>query len=263
MAMKIKNASFLLLLLLTGFVLQAQNNVWKNKQAAITLTYDDALNVHIDKVAPLLDSLGFKATFYIIGSSPAFTRRIADWRRVAQHGHELGNHTLFHPCAGNKPGRDWVHPDHDLAKYTIQRMTDEIMMNQALLEATDGKKKRSMACPCGETSIGDSSYLFKAKEYFVATRDGTPDAAAVNAFKPFNIEFIGPSGQTGQELIAAMKKAIDHKALLVIVFHGVGGDHSINVSQEAHRELLLYIKQHESQIWVAPFMEVAEFMQGK
>ena len=80
MAMKIKNASFLLLLLLTGFVLQAQNNVWKNKQAAVTLTYDDALNVHIDKVAPLLDSLGFKATFYIIGSSPAFTRRIADWR---------------------------------------------------------------------------------------------------------------------------------------------------------------------------------------
>lgn len=249
------------LLLHTG-CMQAQNNVWKNKQAAVALTYDDALNVHLDKVIPQLDSFGFKGTFYLIGASPAFTKRIPDWRKAASRGHELGNHTLFHPCAGNRPGRSWVQPDHDLAKYTVQRATDEIMMNQALLEATDGKKKRTLACPCGESSIADSSFLSSAREYFVATRDGTPDAVRVNGFKPYKVEWISADASTETQLVAAMKKAMDNGALLVIVFHGVGGEHSINISLEAHRELMRYIKQNESKIWVAPFLDIAQHMQG-
>mgnify|MGYP001217441815 CR=1 FL=1 len=250
------------LLLLHANCMQAQNNSWKNKQAAVALTYDDALNVHLDKVIPQLDSFGFKATFYLIGASPGFTNRIADWRKAAAKGHELGNHTLFHPCAGNKPDRSWVKPDHDLAKYTVQRAADEIMMNQALLEATDGKKKRTLACPCGESSIADSSFLFAAKEYFVATRDGTPDAVAVNQFKPANVQWIMADASTENQLVDAMKKAVDNNALLVIVFHGVGGEHAINISLDAHRNLMRYIKQNESKIWVAPFLEIAEYMQG-
>ena len=38
---------------------------WNGKQAAIVLTYDDALNVHLDNAIPLLDTLGFKGTFYL------------------------------------------------------------------------------------------------------------------------------------------------------------------------------------------------------
>ena len=39
---------------------------WNNKKCAVALTYDDALNVHLDNAIPLLDSLGLKATFYIM-----------------------------------------------------------------------------------------------------------------------------------------------------------------------------------------------------
>lgn len=261
--MKTKLATGLLSLLLAFGSLHAQNNVWKNKQAAVALTYDDALNIHLDKVVPQLDSFGFKGTFYIIGSSTAFTNRLNDWRKAAGRGHELGNHTLFHPCAGNRPGREWVKPDQDLSKYTVQRAANEVMMNNALLEAVDGRKKRSMACPCGESSIGDSSYLFKSKDFFVATRDGTPDAVQVNAFKTYTVEWAIADAQRENTLVAAMKKAVDDKALLIIVFHGVGGEHPINISLEAHRELLRYIKQNESKIWVAPFVEIAEWMQSK
>jgi peptidoglycan-N-acetylglucosamine deacetylase len=250
-----------LTLLISLFLYSCTSNAqWKGKQAAVALTYDDALNVHLDKVIPQLDSFGFKGTFYLIGASPAFTRRIPDWRKAAAKGHELGNHTLFHPCLGNRPGREWVQPDRDLAKYTIQRASDEIMMNNALLEATDGKKKRTLACPCGESAIADSSFLFKAKEYFVATRDGTPDANRVNAFKTTKIEWISALAETESQLIPAMQKAIDNRALLIIVFHGVGGEHPLNISLEKHRELMRFIKQNESKIWVAPFLEIAESM---
>ena len=44
----------------------AQSNAaWQGKKCAVVLTYDDALNVHLDNVIPLLDSLNFKGTFYL------------------------------------------------------------------------------------------------------------------------------------------------------------------------------------------------------
>src|SRR5262245_34542455 len=141
----------LIILLCAGLFSCAQNNnSWKNKKCAVVLTYDDALNGHLDKVIPALDSFGFKATFYIIGSSDAFTKRIPEWRKAAARGHELGNHTLFHPCYGKRPGREWVSAEYDLNNYTMRRITEEIKTTNALLEATDGKTKRTFGCPCGD-----------------------------------------------------------------------------------------------------------------
>jgi len=257
--MKIKRHFLIACLLLTGCTQYAQNTTpWKNKKCAVALTYDDALNIHLDKVIPALDSVGFKGTFYLIGSSDAFTKRIPEWRKAAANGHELGNHTLFHPCYGKRPGREWVRPDYDLNNYTMQRVTDEIKINNALLEATDGKKKRTLACPCGDSKVGDSSFLYRVKDNFVAVRDGGPDAADVNGFGGVNFQGMAPNQNSGAELIAAVKKAMEDHAFLVFVFHGVGGDHNINISSEAHRELLQFLKQNESQVWVAPFIDIAE-----
>lgn len=259
--MQIAKASLVLLLLLNVFAGCAQNRPnWNNKKCAVALTYDDALHNHLDKVIPTLDSAGFKATFYIIGSSPAFTQRIPDWRKAAANGHELGNHTLFHPCFGQRPGREWVKPDYDLNNYSMERVVNEIKMNSALLEATDGKKQRSLACPCGDTQVGDSSFLYKVKNDFVGMRDGTPDADDVNGFGRRTIQWMMPNGSTGKELIDAVKKAMNSNALFVFIFHGVGGDHSINISEEAHRELIQFLKQNESQIWIAPFVDIAAYM---
>jgi peptidoglycan/xylan/chitin deacetylase (PgdA/CDA1 family) len=91
---------FGLIVLLATSTLPAlgQNNgPWRGKQCAVVLTYDDALNVHLDKVIPALDSLDLKGTFYLSGFSPSFRTRVKDWSVVAQSGHELGNHTLYHP----------------------------------------------------------------------------------------------------------------------------------------------------------------------
>jgi peptidoglycan-N-acetylglucosamine deacetylase len=250
-------------LMLTGCTQYAQTiTSWNNKKCAVALTYDDALNIHLDKVIPSLDSAGFKATFYLIGSSDAFTKRIPEWRKAAGRGHELGNHTMYHPCYGKRPGREWVRPDYDLNNYTMQRMTDEIKMNSALLEATDGKKKRTLACPCGDSKVGDSSYLYKVKDNFVAMRDGTPDADDVNGFGAAKIQWIAPAGHTGEQLVDAVKRAMESNAMLIFVFHGVGGEHSINVSQQAHSQLLQFLKQNESQVWVAPFIDIAEYIKA-
>ena len=48
--------------------------------------------------------------------------------------------------------------------------------------------------------------------------------------------------------------------LLVFLFHGVGGGHSINVSLDAHSKLLHFLKQNENNIWIASMVDVAEYI---
>jgi sialate O-acetylesterase len=48
--------------------------------------------------------------------------------------------------------------------------------------------------------------------------------------------------------------------LLVILFHGVGGGNSLNVSLPAHREFLQYLKKNQKDIWIAPMIEIAEYI---
>ena len=243
------------------FSTYAQDNaVWHDKKCAVVLTYDDALNVHLDNAIPLLDSLGFKATFYLSGFFPSFRERVKDWTSVAREGHELGNHTLFHPCEGRAPGREWVKPDYDLNKYTVQRIVDEIQMANTLLEALDGKTKRTFAYPCGDMKAGDSSYVDKIKESFIAARGVEGKMQKINEIDLFNVGAYLVNGQSGDGLIGLVEKAVATNTLLVFLFHGVGGEHNLNVTLEDHRKLLYFLKQNEKDIWVAPLIEIAEYV---
>lgn len=253
----IKNffVTFSLVLAFTGIQAQTKTE-WKNKKCAVSLTYDDALNVHLDNAVPLLDSLGFKGTFYLSVYFPGFRDRMPDWKKASQRGHELANHTLFHPCIGNMPGREWVNPERDLSKYTVQRMTDEMRMTNIVLQSIDGKTKHTFAYPCGDTKIGDSSYI--DKKDFVAARGTKAEMLHIAQIDLYNVGCYPINGESGDQLIQLVKQAMESGTLLVFLFHGVGGEHNLNVSLEAHRALLKFLKANEKDIWVAPFIEIAE-----
>lgn len=240
----------------------AQNkNVWNSKRCAVALTYDDALNVHLDKTIPALDSVNLKGTFYLTASSKAFSNRIKEWRVAADQGHELANHTLFHPCTGT-PQRNFVTADNDLSKYSIRRINDEMRMTNTVLEAVDGKKKRTFAYPCGDTKIRDSLYLTPSRSEFVAARGVKPQMQSLDKIDVYEVGSFMINGQSGQQLIDLVKKAMETNTFLVFLFHGVGGEHSLNVSLEAHSQLLHFLKNNEKEIWIAPFIEIAEYVKN-
>jgi peptidoglycan-N-acetylglucosamine deacetylase len=236
---------------------------WNNKKCAVVLTYDDALNVHLDNAIPLLDSLGLRGTFYITAYAPASKNRLNDWKNAAAKGHELGNHTLFHPCIGKRPGREWVDEERDLNNYSMQRLLEEIRMTNAFLQALDGKTKRTFAYPCGDMTVRDSSYVENIHSDFVAARGVQNEMYTFNSAQRFNVGSVMVNGQTGPELISMVKKAIQSRQLLVFLFHGVGGEHGLNVSLASHRELLKFLKNNEKDIWVTTFLDVIEYQAVK
>jgi sialate O-acetylesterase len=222
------------------------------------LTYDDAINIDLDNVIPALDSLGLKGTFYIIGSSPVVNKRLNEWRIAAQHGHELGNHALFHPCDGSLPSRTFVSPDNDLSKYTVTRAVEEIRVNNTLLKAIDGKNIRTFAYPCGDLKIGDVYFYNDLKNDFAGARGVSPGLQTAAQVDLTNIDCYAINGQSAEYMIDLVKKAQASHTLLVFLFHGVGGGHSINVSLDAHSKLIHYLKDNEKNIWIAPMVNVAE-----
>lgn len=231
---------------------------WRGKKCAIVLTYDDALNVHLDNAIPLLDSLSLKATFYLTANSPGFKNRMEDWKAASKKAYELGNHTLFHPCIGGTAGRSWVKPEYDMNNYTIRRMVDEIRLNNVILEAIDGQKKRTFAFTCGDMKVSDGTFTNDIKTDFTAARAVRHEMHKINEIDLMNVDCYAFNGESGDQMIELAKKAMETNSLLVVLFHGVGGEHNINVSLEAHHKFLQYIKANEKDIMVATMLETAD-----
>ena len=105
----------------------------KGKQAAVSLTYDDGLPVHYTLAGPLLERHNLRATFY----PPIYSdlRLHPDrWRELATAGHELGNHTVFHPCRQADPEPyPWLDDRYDLASYTLDHLRGELELANLVL----------------------------------------------------------------------------------------------------------------------------------
>lgn len=235
---------------------------WNEKKCAVVLTYDDAYDQQLDNAVPVLDSLGLKATFYVTAFSRSVQTRLNDWKKLALNGHELGNHTLFHPCTGDAPGREWVPADYKLNNYSVKRMVDETRMTNVFLQALDGKSNRTFAYTCGDMKIGDTSFIDSLKNDFVAARAVRHEMHSINSINLYDVDCFMVNHTPAAEMIGWVKKAMETNSLLVILFHGVGGGNGLDVSLPAHRELLVFLQQHQKDIWVAPMAEVAHFLKN-
>lgn len=241
---------FLVLMIVLHFTAYSQSR----KKVIIVLTYDDGLASQLDIAIPQLDSLGFKGTFFLTGY--VGTKTIPRWRQVALKGHELANHSLYHPCLlttvkGNAANNS--------ANYSVYMMLREIgEMNNLLFAVDGGASPRTYAYPCTEVAVGGINYVDSLRQSGLvkyARIGGGPDAVITNFKKldPLQVPAWGiHAGVTGDELIAFVKKVQQSGGMGVLMFHGVGGDY-ITTPAAAHKKLLLYLKQHENEIEVTTF----------
>jgi peptidoglycan/xylan/chitin deacetylase (PgdA/CDA1 family) len=84
------------------------------------LTFDDGPGADTPRVLDALKAAGVRATFFLCGSN---VERYPDAaRRIAEEGHEIGNHTYSHPrLLGKSPGR--IALEIDRAQKLIERYT--------------------------------------------------------------------------------------------------------------------------------------------
>lgn len=237
---------------------------WPNvAKAAVVLSYGDALTSQLDHAVPVLDRAGLLATFFLSNVKRGEVER---WRSIARNGHELANHTVFHACPAKQYPAD---PRYTTEAYTPASMLTEIEQENVLLTAIDGKRDHGFGTPCGNGRAGGSDYLkllrTKGSVSYIRTGDAGPRDAKTPA-EGIDVMHIParsfPEGVTGRQLIDYAREAEAGGGLAVFVFHGVAGEY-LNVSDQAHLELVAWLAAHRRNIWVARLDEVAEWTRGQ
>jgi peptidoglycan/xylan/chitin deacetylase (PgdA/CDA1 family) len=216
------------------------------RHAAIALTYDDALGSQLDVAIPQLDAAELKGTFFLTGRGVG--DRVPRWRAAAANGHELGNHTVNHPCAR---GSYDMPAQYTSEAYTVELLLTEIKVMNGFLQAMDDKPTHAFATPCGQNLAGGQDYLAPLQQSGVA-RD-TRDARTM----PATVRGTGFVEISGADMIRWVEDVRSAGAAGVIVFHGVGGDY-LSVSGDAHQQLVTYLKAQSNAIWTATFSEVMD-----
>ena len=231
---------------------------WPNgARAAVSLAYDDALDSQLDHALPALDRHGLRASFYLQLSNPAVARRMDAWRAASRRGHELGNHSLFHQCARSKPGRDWVEAHRNLDTTSAAQMRDQVLLGNTMLAAIDGRSERTYTAPCGDTLAAGRDYLPEVRAAFVAIKVGSNDGVVetMATLDPWAVPVAAPSGVSGAQLIAIVQEAVRRGTMVNFTFHGIGGDY-LDVSTEAHAELLRFLAANRRLVWTDTFIGI-------
>ncbi|HEU0121207.1 MAG TPA: polysaccharide deacetylase family protein [Bryobacteraceae bacterium] len=169
-------------LLLTPTLLaaaQAPKFQWpNNKQAALSLSFDDSRLSQIDTGVPFLNKRNAKATFYVLSST--YLKRLRPWKAALAAGHEIAHHTKAHPCTANYGIGG---PDNALEDYTLERLARDLDSATDEIQTHFGVKPTSFAYPCGQKFVGRGanvhSYVPLIAKRF-ATGRGYLDEAANN-----------------------------------------------------------------------------------
>lgn len=234
---------------------------WPNgAKGAVSLSFDDGAQTHVDNAIPTLNRYRLPGTFYVpMREGGPFDLRFTHWREAAKAGHEIGNHSMTHPCSANfRFGRPWL--DH----MTIEDIAAEVVAaKQRIIEELPEQASHSFAYPCGETKVGagktHTSYVPVIAEHYVTGRgigDQPNDPLATDLACTWSFM---PTDPPAEKLIAWANIAVNQGKWVIYCFHGVGGEHFL-LRIEAFRALLDYLSAHKRDIWTDTVINVGTWI---
>jgi len=219
-------------------------------EVALSISLDDGRASQVDAGFPVLEEVGAKATFYVV--SGAVEQRPEDWRAVAEAGHEIGNHSVRHPCSGNFS----FAREKALEDYTLEVMEAELLECNRVVHDVLGVVPRTFAYPCGQTYVGRGedtrSYVPLVAKHFLAGRVymsewyNTPTVCDLAQLmgRPFdNVPF-----ETVKEWLDAAR---NEAGWVILAGHDVG-DGSIHqtVDTEVLRAVCQYALDPANKVWL-------------
>jgi peptidoglycan/xylan/chitin deacetylase (PgdA/CDA1 family) len=207
---------------------------------------------------PALEEFGFKGTFYINPNGDDWSERYAPWKGVAAHGHEIGNHTLTHPCPNNISGHPGGLEDMTLAE--IER--DIFLAQDRLVQIAPHQKQWTFAYPCYGTYVGQGlnyqSYVPLIARHFLAGRNAGeygfgnhPAVADLACLWSQPVERM-----SGFEMIGLVEEITAQGRWAILIFHEIDGAR-LTVGSHDFRMLLNHLRRRSGAICTAPVHEIA------
>jgi peptidoglycan/xylan/chitin deacetylase (PgdA/CDA1 family) len=238
----------------------------KGCRAAVSLTYDDGIASHHRDVAPQLEAYYLRGTFYAPLASDLMQNPLA-WRGMAQRGHELGNHTVFHPCWSiQNRYADWLPEAFNLVDYDEERWIDEIRTANQALALVDGKRERTFGNTCFDNWLGPEEEPICLEPFietlFLAARgEDTGKPVNLDAINYNNLGTVWADRRVFADFVPELEALVETGGWVIYTMHGVGVEaHTHHIALAEHLRLLEYLRQNDKNIWTAPVIEIVRHL---
>jgi peptidoglycan/xylan/chitin deacetylase (PgdA/CDA1 family) len=195
---------------------------------------------------------------------PALEERIDRWREAADAGHEIGNHSLRHPCSANFR---WKTADV-LEHYTLPTIEAELLEANRRLAERFGAPPRTFAYPCGQDFVGVGaerrSYVPVVARHFLAGR-GFRDEY-LNAPEVCDLARLGGTeldGESAEEMLSAVARAASGGQWLVWVGHDVGPGGRQTTLVDALDQFCAHCADPTNGVWIDTVANVAAYVAAR
>lgn len=229
-------------------------------RAAVSLSFDDARLSQIDTGLPLLERLGVKVTFFV--QPGGVQQRLAGWKQAVAEGHEIGNHTITHPCTGNYD----FSRNNALENYDLRKIAAEIDGANAQIEKLLGVKPRVFAYPCGQKFVGAGldveSYVPLVAERFIVGRsylsESPNDPTIVDLSQAMGTSF---DDMNFAQMRAVVDEAAQQGRWVIFVGHEIDQRGYQSTDTGALGSLVRYLKDPKNGIWLGTVGEIGSYIQ--
>ena len=232
------------------------------KTIALSLSFDDARLSQVEGGTALLDEYGIKATFFVV---PAQVKeRLEGWKKAVAKGHEIGNHTLTHPCSGNYP---WSR-QKALENYTLKAIQHEMEASNEEIEKLLGVRPTLFAYPCGHTYVGrgedTKSFVPVVAKLFFAGRTYRDNISNDPTFCDLSqLTGIDMDEKDFDKILPLIERAKQNGHWLILGGHEMGESGHQTTRLSMLRKLLEYARDPANGVWIAPMGIVAEYVNEK
>jgi peptidoglycan/xylan/chitin deacetylase (PgdA/CDA1 family) len=229
-------------------------------QGAISLTFDDGTASQLAVAVPMLNQFDLQGTFYV-NPRDDYMQKLAPWRDVATAGHEIGNHTVHHPCSLNFAS----------VAESRQRVLEEMTLDEIEYEIAEASRRLrilipqqnaiSFAYPCYQSYIGygatRQSYVPLVARHCIAGR-GLGEVANNPRYCDLAYLWSWPcERKSGAELVGLAELTAAQGRWGILVFHGIHEGH-LPIGDRDLAELCAFLARQRDRIWTAPVATVAQ-----
>lgn len=192
----------------------------------------------------------------------AVENRLEEWRGAVASGHEIGNHSLTHPCSANFT----FSRNNALEDYTLERMEGELTGAQTRLHERLGVTPTTFAYPCGQKFVGRGaaaqSYIPLVAKHFIAGRgfrDERHNCPAVcDPTQLYGYDF---DGVAFSEVKRRIELAAEEGGWLLLAGHEVGAPGvGQTILEDTLHEICRYCGDGSNGIWLDTVAAVADYV---
>lgn len=224
---------------------------WNGYRAAVSLTFDDADTVQLDRVIPELNKRHLRGTFFLTISK---LTRLDEWRKAQRQGQEIGNHSVSHEHPATLPPAGEELQVEDAKRFLDSNFRCEISI---------------FAYPYEESSPGLAYWV---RRYDFAARGWRGSGALVYVRPDVEPDWYSlPSQPTYTRYDATVykgwiDKAVSMGAWTTLQMHGIEDPLTgwEPIPTATFVSVLDYLKtQARQSLWVAPFGQVAAYFRAQ